>query len=108
MRKKITTLSLAVTLVINLTGCETMNSGYDCPLKGSASCESLHDMDSRISNGSYYIEGVSNAPKFNNIGELGLKKDSFEKIWIAPRVDSEGNQHDQRYVYVTAASVNNS
>lgn len=100
IKKRWVVIFLIVLFNLNLIGCEMMNDSYDCPLKGSASCESLHDMDKRISNGTYYIEGISKATTENTNNTIAELPNNFfnRKIWLAPQTDSAGNQHEARYV----------
>lgn len=44
---------ISVVILNFLTGCEVMNSDYDCPLSASASCMPLHQMDAAVSQGVY-------------------------------------------------------
>lgn len=90
-----------------LSGCEMMNSNYDCPLSEGASCMSLHDMDEAVSKGLYPKEFKQT--NHNNLYEPLIlntdegyplrTKDKIAKIWIAPYMDSNGNYHEQSNIY---------
>ena len=84
-----------------LTGCETMNGSYDCPLKGTASCESLHDIDNRINTGEYSLDQKSKTQEEKEILGSGSESSdkSLVKIWFAPREDNNGDFHEGRFVY---------
>lgn len=93
-----------------LSGCEMMNSNYDCPLSEGASCMSLHDMDEAVSRGIYPKE-FKHAYNDNPYESYVLKtdaipeghplrtKDKIAKIWVAPYMDKDGNYHEQSNIY---------
>ncbi len=85
-------------LGLSLVGCESMNGSYDCPLQGTASCESLHDMDERVSNGEYWINGKLQikSAKVSSNAELPHRV----KIWTAPYEDENGVYHDASNHYM--------
>lgn len=104
--KKIKKIFLIMSILgINLTGCTMMNDKYDCPLKEGASCISLRDMDTAIT------EKVGNTPFFHKTNNYVMSsgkgysskpnrtKDLVAKIWLAPYEDTFGNYHDASIVY---------
>jgi conjugal transfer pilus assembly protein TraV len=101
-------IGFVLSITFLLSGCEMMNSSYDCPLSEGASCMALHDMDAAVTRGEY--------PKNirNNISESGTyvqhkdlmpgtypsrTKDRVAKIWLAPYEDNSGNYHEQSNIY---------
>ncbi len=108
LSKKLVILSL---ILGALSGCEMMNSNYDCPLSEGASCMSLHDMDEAVSKGIYPKE-LKHTYNDNLDSSYVLKtdaiphgyplrtKDKVAKIWVAPYMDSNGNYHEQSNIYI--------
>ena len=116
---------IGVVILNFLTGCEMMNSDYDCPLSASASCMPLHDMDVAVSQGVYPKENKDssditnreitnrdiNTDADNNsvatksgknltIGSSPKRTNEMvAKIWLAPFIDSKGDYHEQSVVY---------
>lgn len=103
---------LSLILLNLLTGCEMMNSSYDCPLEQGASCISLHDMDRAVSQGLYpkrthladsnstYVVHRDLVP-----GSYPMRtKDKVAKIWLAPYEDVNGNYHEQSNIYTVIAN----
>lgn len=106
-------IMLIIAMIGSLTGCEMMNSSYDCPLSEGASCMSLHDMDAAVSQG-IYPKGVagSNVASSTDAKEIYVQhkdlmpgtypkrtRDMVAKIWLAPYEDSNGNYHEQSNMY---------
>lgn len=115
--------AISITMsTLTLTACSTMNSNFDCPNKAGVMCKNLDQINSMIDSGQlpqnpkvgyqkidtsvyrdsrfqYYFdqpESYSRKPL--------RKKETIQRIWIAPFEDQEGNYHQASYLYTIIKS----
>jgi len=106
-----------ILLSLQLTGCTTMNSQFDCPMKNGIRCESLDQVNSRVDRGEIGHEKWPSATiavkkpcvTCQHISLSTLTKDepirireTVLPIWIAPYEDTEGNYHQESEVFTVA------
>jgi conjugal transfer pilus assembly protein TraV len=114
-------LCLCTTL---LSGCASMNSSFDCPMKPGVMCKSLDNVNSMVDQGQLGKEKEidckdCNTNKTNNTSANHLKdfntpfpekigiqpgdplrySESVLQIWIAPFEDEQGNYHQESDVF---------
>lgn len=110
-------LSLIFCLVvtIGLSGCETTNSNFDCPMKPGIRCESLDQVNAHVDRGELGNEELNRTPIYitpiqeqqnhhctyaNCLQRKPLRYDeTVMRVWIAPYEDREGNYHNESEVY---------
>ena len=100
-----------------LTGCTTMNSSFDCPNKAGVQCKSLDQINGMVDNGQ--IQGrTQSAPHLSGMSEAEFQPypmtasyypgkplrygESVQRIWVAPFEDTEGNYHQDNFIYTIA------
>jgi conjugal transfer pilus assembly protein TraV len=109
-------LGLGLSMMVFLSGCSSLNSEFDCPMKPGVMCQSLDQVNSMVDQGKLGAtptpclecerlrnEHVSSTCKeaANTIPpEHALRtQDSVARIWIAPFEDSEGDYYAANTVY---------
>ena len=93
---------------LQLTGCTTMNSSFDCPMKSGIRCESLDQVNSRVDRGEMG-EASRTITKTSYVtyqhthalskGEPIRMQETVLPIWIAPFEDTGGNYHEESEVF---------
>jgi conjugal transfer pilus assembly protein TraV len=118
---KIKCLMRAIPLLLLLSGCTSMNSEFDCPMKPGVRCESIDQVNREIDRGqigSHSIDSLSSdkhrqsdiyepvAPIANYKGMLTSFRreplrygETVQRIWVAPYEDSEGNYHPESEIF---------
>lgn len=93
-----------------------MNSNFDCPNKAGVHCKSLDQINAMVDNGQIRGRGsmseveivsVSNEPEFqafsfkvSTMGDSPIRnRETVQRIWIAPYEDTEGNYHQDSFMY---------
>ena len=112
-------------LLINLFSCSNTKSTWDCPIlgAGNGNCRSIKkaDLNHQIienKNEFFQLPAKINikliAPKFEDVKKLQIEnkeeknnaksnlrtEEKIGRVWFAPFIDSEGNQHSQKTIYV--------
>lgn len=112
-------------LLINLFSCSNTKSTWDCPIlgAGNGNCRSIKkaDLSHQIvenKNEFFQLPAKINikliAPKFEDVKKLQIEnkeeknnaksnlrtEEKIGRVWFAPFIDSEGNQHSQKTIYV--------
>lgn len=113
MKNKIKIL-LAIITPILMSGCASMNSDFDCPIKNGVRCQSLDEVNAAVDRGEL---GGSSAtvdvsrPSYTNASYFQYKDSASSKyskvrypedvmqVWIAPYEDTNGNYHQASSVY---------
>lgn len=99
-----------------LSGCASMNSDFDCPMKNGVRCQSLDQVNDAVDKGEI---GVSH--RFTEYQPSYIKSswanyshrrcahgspirnpDDVMRVWIAPYEDTSGNYHQASDVYTVA------
>jgi conjugal transfer pilus assembly protein TraV len=105
-------------ILIHLTACTTMNSGFDCPNKAGVSCKSLDQINSMVDSGD--IRGrtqmnstavtanvTENTVRFSSVRTASSPTrhgETVQRIWIVPYEDSEGNYHQDHFIHAVMNS----
>ena len=115
MKKFIVTLCVLICGVS--TGCSTMNSSFDCPNKAGVQCKSLDQINGMVDDGQ--IQGRTqsdskvNEPSGAEFQPYSTTASYFteeplrygeavQRIWVAPFEDTEGNYHQDHFIYTIA------
>lgn len=110
MKNKIKIL-LAIITPIVMSGCASMNSDFDCPMKNGVRCQSLDEVNAAVDRGELGGSGVAvdvSRPSYTNVTYLQYKDGTSSKlrypedvmrVWIAPYEDTNGNYHQASSVY---------
>ncbi len=109
------TFSLFV-LIALLSGCSSMNSSFDCPMKAGVRCESLDQVNQAVDRGeirdvdqdkleaaplhtrTLSFDSYPSTTKLSH-GEPLRFSESVQRIWIAPFEDTAGNYHQSSEVF---------
>lgn len=102
-------------LAIGLSGCTTMNSSFDCPNKAGVRCKSLDQINAMVDSGQIRehetmsevdVMSVTNESEFqvfsfkaSLISSPTRYPETVQRIWIAPYEDTEGNYHQDSFMY---------
>jgi hypothetical protein len=113
-------MAMLVLLIITaLSGCSSLNSSFDCPMKPGIRCESLDQVNARVDRGDIDQSNINLASISSHISPLdGMAyhshfKDSsllaqhqplryqetVMRVWIAPYEDTTSNYHQESEVY---------
>lgn len=112
--KTVVILALSMTLAA-LSGCASMNSSFDCPMKSGNRCQSLDQVNASVDQGEF-AEKMPNAPKTDSANVHLVRIDALttsdtpsampkrhqeavQRIWVAPFEDSEGSYHGASEVF---------
>lgn len=109
------------TFLLVLTGLQTactMNSSFDCPNQAGVNCRSLDQVNSMVDSGqirgrtqlageSAKVAKIANHPEFEPYaitngfipGAPLRYGETVQRIWIAPYEDTEGNYHQDSFMY---------
>lgn len=113
-RNKNIFFNLVVLSILVLTsGCTSLNSKFDCPKSPGISCKSISEINAMVNKGQVgnpnnnkkIIDNLSNSIWdqsllfVDNAPNSQVQKDQGLHIWMAPYEDSDGNFHEQTYVY---------
>lgn len=97
-----------------MAGCAGMNAKFDCPRKPGVYCESLDQVNARVSRGelgnntSEYSKPITFQSaatiQDSNARLKGLKEplrygETVMHLWVAPFEDAEGNYHQASDIY---------
>ncbi len=98
-----------ILFLAQLTGCTTMNSKFDCPMKSGIRCESLDQVNSRVDRGEMghetWVNARTSSISYQNTnhalskGEPIRMRETVLPIWIAPYEDTGGNYHEESEVF---------
>lgn len=109
---------LLVAKMVMLTACTTMNSRFDCPNQAGVSCKSLDQINNMVDSGQ--IRGrtqisschspkqeISTIDEFQSFSITNnfsnnvpiRHSETVQRIWIAPYEDTEGNYHQESFMY---------
>jgi conjugal transfer pilus assembly protein TraV len=83
---------LSLIMLLFLTGCSTLNSQFDCPMRPGIRCESLDQVNSRVDRGEIGQEMLKTSLPIR-------KRETVLPIWIAPFEDTDGNYHQASEIY---------
>jgi len=72
-----------------ISGCASMNSSFDCPMKAGHRCQSLDQVNASVDQGEF-------AEKMPD-----RHKEAVQRIWVAPFEDSEGSYHGASDVFAS-------
>ena len=122
MKKLIVLPSLL--LCTALSGCASMNSNFDCPMKPGVMCKSLDSVNGMVDQGQLGKEsdtdckdchnGKSNSKSTNQFSafntpfpaKMGIQpgapvrySESVLQVWVAPYEDAQGNYHQESDVF---------
>ncbi len=117
--KKINKILLILIITFAMSGCASMNSDFDCPMKNGVRCQSLDEVNAAVDRGEIGGSGVAtecSQPSYMNTS-YPLYKDGIAsrqssvrypedvmRVWIAPYEDTSGNYHQASSVYTVARS----
>ncbi|CAN5420974.1 hypothetical protein BH10PSE19_BH10PSE19_00140 [soil metagenome] len=111
-RNTFITLYLITTVLCSvLSGCASLNSKFDCPMKPGIRCESIHNVNAMVDNGqlgakspcltcqaaahvSYITPVPSSIPMINS--GMPLQR---VRVWMASYEDKEGNYYQPAVLY---------
>ncbi len=92
-----------------LSGCATLNSQFDCPMKPGVLCKSLDEVNQMVDQGKLggNSSKVSCYPTIQTTSTTALATCShptrqeapLTRIWIAPYEDNEGDYYGPRFLY---------
>lgn len=102
--------------IVELTGCTGLNSKFDCPNQAGVRCKSLDQINSMVDSGQIRGRSVMNdvevvsvtyGPEFEPFYFKGSTitgrpiryPETIQRIWIAPYEDTEGNFHQDSFIY---------
>ena len=100
-----------------MSGCVSMNSDFDCPMKNGVRCQSLDEVNAAVDRGEIGGSGVTkhvNRPVYTKASYLQYKDnvaggqssvrypEDVMRVWIAPYEDTSGNYHQASSVYTVA------
>ena len=116
-------LSLIGLALTGLTGCASLNSSFDCPMKPGVMCESLDKVNSQVDSGTLggtsavtcstcnkakptlaTLTGASGfttlypLPAFNP-GDPVRYGETILRVWLAPFEDKDGNYYQPDLIY---------
>lgn len=112
-------------LLINLWSCSNTKSTWDCPIlgAGNGNCRSIKMADFNhqiVENKGDFLQLPAKinikliAPKFEDVKKLQIEnkdeknyaksnlrtEEKIGRVWFAPFIDSEGNHHSKKVIYV--------
>jgi conjugal transfer pilus assembly protein TraV len=118
MIMKINYLMMIISIPLLLSGCNSMNSEFDCPMKPGVRCESIDQVNREIDRGQI---GAHTSISLNNekrhqsdinepltrykgtltpFGREPLRYgETVQRIWVAPYEDSNGNYHPESEIF---------
>ena len=106
-----------ILVTILLSGCSSINSQFDCPMKPGIRCESIDSVNSRVDRGEIggtTCMGCITSPSIQSIpykdvtysrmslfknGEPLRYGETVMRVWVAPFEDKEGNYHQESDIY---------
>ena len=112
-------LIVMLPILISLTGCASMNSNFDCPMKPGIMCASLDEVNAKVDRGEIGNEPIEltyhplNNKPFHQARLLEpascddnpeIRKplrygESVMRVWVAPFEDTVGNYHKESDIY---------
>jgi conjugal transfer pilus assembly protein TraV len=115
--KKIKLILIFMFISAILTGCSSMNSGFDCPNKPGVNCRSLGQVNDMIDSGALDKDVTKDAhtPKFDITKSNIDRENPFRvlrsgeqviRIWIAPYQDVQNNYHNASTLYTVVNKSN--
>lgn len=116
---KKTTILILILFAVLLSGCSSLNSNFDCPMKPGVRCESLDQVNAQVDRGEIShsdikmttinqpittMSGVTKQPLYKdasylNKGEPLRYGETIMRVWVAPYEDTSGNYHQESDVY---------
>lgn len=102
--------------LMTMTGCTSMNSDFDCPMKQGVRCQSLDQVNDAIDKGEIgqsrrfteyeptYIKSYWSriSSRRDSIGLPMRTPEDVLRVWIAPYEDTNGNFHQASDVYTVS------
>lgn len=108
---------LVIIMTLVMSGCASMNSDFDCPMKDGIRCQSLDEVNAAVDRGeigsSCGTTDVSR-PAYTKTSYVQYKDsvvgrqasvrspEDVMRVWIAPYEDTSGNYHQASNVYTIA------
>lgn len=80
-----------LTGILMLTGCASMNSSFDCPVKSKGGCQPLDQVNAMVNQGAF-DEGAQVATVASNKASQKGNGNGYH-LWVAPYKDISGNVH---------------
>jgi conjugal transfer pilus assembly protein TraV len=76
-----------------LSGCTSLNSQFDCPMKPKVVCKSLDEVNTMVDQGNFSGCSPCSDPLTTSLSS------KVTRIWIAPYQDKEGDYYASTLVY---------
>jgi conjugal transfer pilus assembly protein TraV len=104
-------LILSTFLVALLTGCASLNSRFDCPMKPGVMCKSLDEVNDMVDQGKLgghqdhnakpakHLTAISPVTTGASLNHPSHCAERVSRIWIAPYEDTGGDYYGSTFVY---------
>lgn len=123
MKAKLIINGIMLSAVFLLSGCASLNSNFDCPMKPGVMCESLDQVNMQVDQGALGSASTASPCKTchtmkigqSNVNNNNLKqytpsvtipsdtpvrtRETVMRIWMAPYEDKSGNYYQSTVLY---------
>ena len=111
MSKTMKKILFILSLIIALSGCASLNTQFDCPMKPGIRCESIDSIYARVDRGEignrqFACHSPLPPTSVTLISYCSLSNskphrygETVQRVWVAPFEDKEGNYHQESEIY---------